>query len=86
MAHRFRLVETFDVADRLGCVHVPTLVLAGSRDPLVSARNLRMLNDGIPQVRLCRLSGCGHLAFATQPERVAREVEEFLAASERVYV
>ncbi len=86
MAHRFRLVESHDVADRLERVQVPTLVLAGSRDPLVSARNLRMLTDGIPHVRLCRLGGCGHLAFATQPDRVAGEVEQFLRASERVYV
>jgi hypothetical protein len=26
-----------------------------------------------------RLAGCGHLAFVTHPERVAREVRQFLA-------
>jgi pimeloyl-ACP methyl ester carboxylesterase len=36
MAYRLRLLEQFDMVDRLKRIHVPTLVLAGDRDLLVS--------------------------------------------------
>jgi pimeloyl-ACP methyl ester carboxylesterase len=47
----------------------------------VSERSLRELCDGIADSQCLRLAGCGHLAFVTQPERVAREVSRFLSAS-----
>jgi pimeloyl-ACP methyl ester carboxylesterase len=77
MAHRFHLVEQFDLTGRLERVRVPTLILAGDRDLLVSERNLAALREGIPQSRLVRLTGCGHLAFVTRPDRVAEEVRRF---------
>ena len=36
----------------------------------------------MPQASLVRLKGCGHLAFVTQPERVAAEVGRFLHAEQ----
>jgi pimeloyl-ACP methyl ester carboxylesterase len=78
MAHRFRLVETCDLQPGLPAVRVPTLVLAGERDLLVSPRSLKALATGIPQAQVRSLPGCGHLAFATQPQRVAAEVKHFL--------
>jgi pimeloyl-ACP methyl ester carboxylesterase len=79
MAHRFRLVEQFDIGERLGRIRVPTLVLAGDRDLLVSEQSLSKLCRGLGQNKLVRLKGCGHLAFVTQPHRVAEEVTQFLA-------
>jgi pimeloyl-ACP methyl ester carboxylesterase len=79
MAHRFRLVETYDLGRRLDRIRVPALVLSGDRDLLVSPQSLQTLVDGIPQSQLIRLPGCGHLAFVTQPRRVADEVKRFLA-------
>ncbi len=78
MAHRFRLVEQFNLEGQLGRVQVPALVLTGDRDLLVSERSLRALGEGLPRVRLVRLDGCGHLAFVTQPQRVADELNRFL--------
>jgi len=78
MAHRFHLVEQFDVASRLEQIRVPTLILAGDRDLLVSERNLSALEAGIGASRLVRLPGCGHLASVAQPGRVAEEVRRFL--------
>jgi pimeloyl-ACP methyl ester carboxylesterase len=78
MAHRFHLVEQFDVASRLPRIRVPSLVLTGERDLLVSRDNLDNLCSGIPQNRRVSLPDCGHLAFLTQPQRVAREIERFL--------
>ena len=42
MAHRFRLVEQFDMTGRLQQVRTPTLILAGDRDLLVSEQSLRI--------------------------------------------
>jgi pimeloyl-ACP methyl ester carboxylesterase len=78
MAHRFRLAEGFDMTGRLGRIDVPALVLTGDRDLLVSKASLRTLCDGLPRCREVPLKGCGHLAFATVPERVADEVHRFL--------
>jgi pimeloyl-ACP methyl ester carboxylesterase len=78
MAHRFQLVECLNMEGRLEHVRVPTLVLAGERDVLVSEGSLRMLRAGIPQAQVVRLAGCGHLASVTQPARVADETRRFL--------
>jgi len=78
MAHRFHLVEQFDMKHRLKQIRVPTLILAGDRDLLVSERSLNDLCEGIPQTKLVRLNGCGHLAFVTQASRVADVVKSFL--------
>jgi len=79
MAHRFHLVEHLDMVRRLPQIDVPALVMAGNRDLLVSQRSLDDLCEAIPDAELVRLAGCGHLAFITQPERVAREVHRFLS-------
>jgi pimeloyl-ACP methyl ester carboxylesterase len=80
MAHRFRLVERFDITEQLDRIRVPALVLAGQRDLLVSEASLAALCEGIADCRQVDLRGCGHLAFATRPERVAEEVTRFLNA------
>jgi len=82
MARRFQLVEQFDIGPRLGRIRVPALVMAGDRDLLTSERSLQDLGAGIPQSRLVRLPGCGHLAFVTQPDQVAEETKRFLLEEE----
>ncbi len=79
MAHRFHMVEDFDILPRMERIRVPTLLMAGDRDLLVSERSLKSLCQGVPQARLLRLAGCGHLAFVTHPQRVADETKGFLS-------
>jgi pimeloyl-ACP methyl ester carboxylesterase len=81
MAHRFRLVESFDMGERLQQVQAPTLILHGERDLLVSPKSLAVLHEGILDSELIHLPGAGHLGFVTQPERVADEVLRFLATT-----
>lgn len=78
MAHRFQLVEPFDVRGRGASATLPVLALAGTRDVLVSSEGLCDLARSLPDVRCRRLPDCGHLAFVTHPELVAREVWQFL--------
>jgi 3-oxoadipate enol-lactonase len=78
MAHRFHVAEKVDFGGRLGGVRLPALLMAGERDLLVSGAGLRELAAELPGGKAVRLPGCGHLAFVTQPERVAQEVRTFL--------
>lgn len=79
MAHRFHLAESFNPGgERLGQIRAPTLILAGTRDVLVTDRSLRELKCGIPHSRLVRLDGCGHLAGVTHSDRMAEEVQRFV--------
>jgi len=78
MAHRFHLVKHFDITSRLSRVRVPTLILTGKRDLLVSPQSRQDLAVGIARSRLVELPGCGHLAAVTRPELIAAEVTKFL--------
>ena len=82
MAHRFRLAEEFDVQPRLDRIRVPTLILAGERDVMVSSRSLEELKDGIDKAQIQPLPRCGHLAFVTHPDMVANRVRDFLQDKE----
>jgi 3-oxoadipate enol-lactonase len=78
MAHRLRLLEGLDIEDQLGSIRVPTLVLCGDRDVMVSPQSLCTLCDRIPDVRLQRLPKCGHLAFVTRPDVIVKCVTQFV--------
>lgn len=78
MAHRFGLVEEFDMTDRLDAIQAPTLVLAGRKDLLVSERSLTTLTRGISRCKLVQVPQAGHLVSVTHPGRVVEEVRRFL--------
>jgi pimeloyl-ACP methyl ester carboxylesterase len=79
MAHRFHLVERYDVGDRGARAAVAALLLAGDRDLLVSPQSFSDLAGALPDARAVSLPGCGHLAFVTHPDLVAGEVRQFLS-------
>jgi pimeloyl-ACP methyl ester carboxylesterase len=78
MAQRIALLETFDVADRLWRIDVPTLVLAGSRDVIVPPARQRALAQAIPGASFELLEGAGHVGFLTHRAEVARAVRKLL--------
>lgn len=75
------LMPGWSVVDRLGEIHVPTLVLAGSEDFVCPPDCQRELAEGIPGSRLVIVDGAGHDPQDEQPERVLPLVRSFLAAS-----
>jgi pimeloyl-ACP methyl ester carboxylesterase len=81
MAHRFHLVEPFDIGGRGKSLNIPVLAMAGDRDLLVSKKSLEDLGKSLPASRTRQLFRCGHLAFVTQPDRMAEEATEFLCRS-----
>jgi poly(3-hydroxyalkanoate) depolymerase len=56
----------------------PTLVLAGSDDPLVPVINARILASLIPRAQL-HIVNCGHLFLLTRAQEVAPVIKQFLA-------
>lgn len=61
-------------------IRVPTLVLQGEADRLVSAAVARDLAHRIPGATLTLVPGGSHMLPATHPELVARDIHAFLAA------
>lgn len=55
----------------------PTLILAGTDDPLVPVVNARLLHSMIPNSRL-ELLDDGHLFLVTKPRESAARIEAFL--------
>ena len=78
IAHRLQLIEDYDMTERLPQIRVPTLVLVGEKDLLVSRRSLRVLSGGLPSAKFVGLPECGHLAFVTRPRAVASQIEDFV--------
>ena len=79
MARRLALLETFDVSDRLWQIHVPTLVLAGSRDVIVPATRQKALAASIPGARFEAIIGAGHVGFLTHRREIANRVASLLS-------
>jgi 3-oxoadipate enol-lactonase len=67
----------FDVADRLGDIRVPTLVLWGDHDVLVPRSYSEVLRDGIADAEMMVVPDAGHLCTIEQPEVVARTMAAF---------
>jgi pimeloyl-ACP methyl ester carboxylesterase len=78
MAQRIASLESFDVADRLWRIDVPTLVLAGTRDVVVTPARQRALAESIPGASFGLLEGAGHVGFLTHRAEVTRHVRKLL--------
>ena len=69
---------TFDAYERLGDLRARVLVQHGSEDVVVDPRNGELLAELLPDARLARFDGCGHLFFWEEPERFVSSVTAFL--------
>ena len=65
----------------LHTLKMPTLVLAGTDDPLINVFNAKMLARLIPDARLALIDD-GHLFVVTQPRETAQIVVDFLHGSD----
>ena len=62
----------------LGRLQQPTLVLHGSRDPIVPVVNARLMACRIPHATLAEIAGAGHMVLFDEPDRAAPEITGFL--------
>jgi len=77
-----RAAVTHDAYSRLRGLDVPTLVVHGKQDGLLSWINGDLVASLIPGARLELLEGVGHVFFWEQPERAARLVREHAASAD----
>jgi pimeloyl-ACP methyl ester carboxylesterase len=75
-----KAVLRFHFRDRLDQVVLSTLVLAGSKDRSVKPEHAQALADGIPEARLQRFPGAGHLVVLERAGQIALAVTEFVAS------
>ena len=59
----------------------PTLVVQGTADQVVAPGNAEVLAGLVPDARLQRFDGAGHLLSWEQPKRFVRIVTDFLTDS-----
>jgi pimeloyl-ACP methyl ester carboxylesterase len=71
------------IEDKLPHITVPTLVVRGSRDPVVPQSWAAEMAELLPQGRLLVLEGGTHTLNYTDPERFAAAVKAFLLEGER---
>jgi 3-oxoadipate enol-lactonase len=58
-------------------IRAPTLVVTGTEDNVVDARNSSLLAERIPGARLEQVERAGHLVFWERPDELATVLEEF---------
>ncbi len=74
IAHRLRILNEYDVSDRLWRIDAPTLVLAGTKDVVVAPRRQKRLANAVPLGLYQPIEGAGHVAFLTHSRQVARTI------------
>jgi 3-oxoadipate enol-lactonase len=72
-------VRDADLADRLGAIRAPTLVIAGADDPAAPPDQAEFIRDSIPDASLEVIPEAAHLANIEQPEAVTRTILDHLS-------
>lgn len=76
-----RACANFDIRARVHQIFTPTLVLAGSEDPLVPYSSAAFLAGEIPNARLITHYQNGHMLMLEQPAEVGEQIQQFLNAT-----
>ncbi len=74
----FLACAAFDVAEQLGEIAQPTLILCGADDQLTPPRYSQLLASLIRNSRLDILPQAGHMVMLEQPQAVAERLAQFL--------
>lgn len=69
-----------DSTPQLATIDVPTLVIAGAEDVMVTADEIQRLADEIPDARIQAIPGAGHLPPLERPVEFNRALVHFLEA------
>jgi len=79
MFKAFQSIMTTPLAERLGEISAPTLVMWGREDRLVSLSSAERFAAGIANAKLHVIDQCGHCPMLEKPEEFNRVVAEFLS-------
>lgn len=66
------------LTDKLGLISVPSLIIWGSRDPVIPIKYAEIFVSSIHDCRFYRMEGSGHTPFVDNPEKFADVVLDFL--------
>lgn len=77
--------DNFDLADYHD-LHIPTLLLWGSRTPPATQEITRLLMRHLPNVRGAELADVGHMGPVTHPEIVNPMIQSFLTKTAQLQV
>ncbi len=72
------VIRRAGVADCLGAIRTPTLIIVGEHDTTTPPVRAERLHDGIKGSVLVRVARAGHITTVEQPEAVNRAMETFL--------
>jgi len=75
----FAACDAFDVMERLGEIHCPTLVICGTEDALTPPKYAAFLAERIPGAELTLIEGAGHMVIIEKPDLVAQAIQSALA-------
>ncbi len=73
-------LSRFDSRPFLGDIDVPTLVIAGDRDPATPPEAMAVIADGVPNARLHVLSPAAHLAAVERADEVTALLRDHVAS------
>jgi pimeloyl-ACP methyl ester carboxylesterase len=73
------IIGRADSRSTLPQIKVPTLVVAGSEDKLITPDNSQEIAGGITGARLEIIAHCGHMGMIERPETYTRLLGEFVA-------
>jgi pimeloyl-ACP methyl ester carboxylesterase len=75
--------QTVGAGNRLYlAAHIPTLIVWGSRDPLIPVRHAIAAHEAIPGSRLEIFEGVGHYPHCEAPARFVEVLVDFIASTE----
>jgi pimeloyl-ACP methyl ester carboxylesterase len=75
---QWEAMRGFDACHRIHRLELPTLVLHGTEDRMVSPDNAKLLAERIPRAELVMLEGAGHLYHSEQAEAADAAVLDFI--------
>lgn len=81
LAAQFEAVSRHETRSRLGEIELPTLIMHGTADQVLSVANADQIAALIPHARLELLEGVGHMFWWERPERVAALVHELASVA-----
>jgi pimeloyl-ACP methyl ester carboxylesterase len=76
---QIRRPEAVELSARIPEIRIPTLIVWGSHDALLSPDQAELLHQALPGALPVVFIEAGHLAHQELPEATAKLIEEFLA-------
>ncbi len=75
----FRACDSFNRADTVKAIQIPTLIVSATQDLLTPMKYSDFLHSQIPGSQLVRISDAGHIVNLEKPDEVNGALKEFFA-------